>query len=336
MKRNSILYILITIVAGLFISSRFAFSAVVEPTVNKYKTISALSCDSLVKANAENPDFVILDVRTPDVWKSDHLSGSINRNYYDGADFDAQLKALPKNKIYLLHCQSGGRSAPTLVKMKNLNFAEVYEMSGGINMWKSKSLPTTSLLAPKLMLVSNGGIKNGTVTHGIADTLKVTITNRANDVLKFTSLTFPEGNEFSSDFDLNRKLNGSEDYTFSVFYKPLLAYKDQVSIAISSNGGTLNLNVYLKKGTVQVNPSIVQTEPEIYPNPATNFISFKSVSGTALQVVSLVNLKGQLVKRVFDFPATNQLKVGDLPEGIYLVRLVSENHILVKCLIISR
>ena len=293
------------------------------------------ACDSLIKANAENPDFVILDVRTPDVWKSDHLSGSINRNYYD-ADFDAQLNLLSKRKIFLLHCQSGGRSAPALVKMKELNFAEVYEMSGGINSWKSKSLPTTSLLAPKFMLVSNGGTKNGTVTHGIADTLKITITNRANDVLKFTSITFPEGNEFSSDLDLTRKLNGSEDYTFSVFYKPLLAYKDQVSIAISSNGGTLNLNIYLKKGTVQVIPSIVQTEPEIYPNPATNFISFKSASGTALQEVSLVNMKGQLVKRVLDFQTTNQLKVDDLPEGIYFILLVADDRTCIKKLMVGQ
>jgi hypothetical protein len=61
------------------------------------------------------------------------------------------------------------------------------------------------------MLVSNGSIKNGTVTYGIADTLKITITNRANNVLSFVSVTLPPGNEFSSDLDLNKKLNGSED-----------------------------------------------------------------------------------------------------------------------------
>jgi rhodanese-related sulfurtransferase len=116
------------------------FLVIIDPEANKYKTISALSCDSLIKANTENPNFVILDVRTPDVWKSEHLSGSINRNYYD-ADFDAQLNALPKNKIFLLHCQSGGRSAPSLAKLKNLNFAEVYEMSGGINLWKANHFP---------------------------------------------------------------------------------------------------------------------------------------------------------------------------------------------------
>jgi phage shock protein E len=335
MKSNAILYILITSFTGLLLCPGYAFPVIVEPTVNKYKTISATACDSLIKANEQNPDFVILDVRTSDVWKSDHLSGSINRNYYD-ADFDSQLNLLAKKKIFLLHCQSGGRSAPTLLKMKTLNFAEVYEMSGGINLWKSKSLPTTNILAPKLMLVSNGGIKNGTVTYGIADTLRITITNRANDVLKFTSLTLPEGNEFSSDFDLNKNLNGSEDYTFSVYYKPLLPYRDLVNIGMASNGGTLNLNVIIKKGTSQEIKSFVQSQPEIFPNPATDYISFKSVSGTTFQEVSLVNMKGQLVKREQDFSTIDQLNIADLPKGIYLLRLVTNNRTFDQKLIICR
>jgi rhodanese-related sulfurtransferase len=212
---------------------------------NISKKISAFSCDSLIKANDKNPGFVILDVRTPGVWVADHLSGSINRNYYD-ADFSAQINALPKQKMYLLHCQSGGRSAPTLTLMKNLNFAEVYEMSGGISAWKAIGLPTTSVLAPRLMLVSNGGIKNGSVHFGFPDTLQVIITNRANDTLKFSSLTLPPGNEFTSNFDLKKKLTGAEDCSFSVFYHPEQWSKDSVHLVIQSNGGNLSLTILLK------------------------------------------------------------------------------------------
>ena len=182
---------------------------------NIYKTISAIACDSLMKANLKNPDFVILDVRTPDVWKADHLQGSICRNYYD-ADFSAQLNALPKHKIFLLHCQSGSRSAASFNIMKNLNFAAVYEMAGGINSWKFSGLPTTSVLAPRLMLVSKGGNKNGTVQYSIPDTLMITITNRANDTLRFSSMELPAGNEFVTNFDLKRKLTGAQDYSFQM------------------------------------------------------------------------------------------------------------------------
>jgi len=321
-------------VAGLF-TAPYAFPANREISLNKYKTISATACDSLIKANEKNPDFVILDVRTPDSWKSDHLAESINRNYYD-TNFSAQLNALPKKKIFLLHCQSGGRSAPTLALMKNLSFAEVYEMSGGINAWKSKSLPTTSVLAPKLMLVSNGGLKNGTLQYGIADTLQITLTNRANDTLKFVSVGLPEGNEFSTNFDLKRKLKGAEDYTFSVYYKPLQMNNDLVNVGIKSNGGELAFNIILKKGTVQVNPVLARNEPKIFPNPANSFISFGNFPEPTLLEISLVNMNGRLVKKELNFPAANQLKVADIPEGIYFVRIVSADRIFVNKLIVSR
>jgi rhodanese-related sulfurtransferase len=334
MKGKAIIFGFLTGVAGLF-NTPDVFSANREAVTNKYKTISATACDSLIKANDKNPDFVILDVRTPESWKADHLSGSICRNYYD-TDFKTQLSVLPKTKIFLLHCQSGGRSGPTLTMMKSLNFSEVYEMGGGINAWKSKSLPTTTVLAPKLMLVSNGGTKNGTMQYGMADTLKITLTNRANDTLKFVSVTLSGGNEFSSNFDLKKKLKGSEDYTFSVYYKPQQQSNDFVNVGIKSNGGDLTLDIILKKATTQGVQNIAYNEPKIYPNPVTSFVSFENFSGSTFQEVSLVNMNGQLVRKELDFPATNPLKVADLPEGIYFVRIVTDNRIVVNKLMISR
>jgi rhodanese-related sulfurtransferase len=335
MKTYLSVYILLTIFPLILFSSAGAFPADQETAANIYKTISVKACDSLIKANELNPGFVILDVRAPDVWASDHLTGSICRNYYD-ADFNAQLNALPKQKIFLLHCQSGARSGPTLTMMKNLNFSVVYEMSGGINAWKSSSLPTTAKFAPRLMLVSNGGIKNGTIQYGIADTLKITLTNRANDTLKFTSVTLPAGSEFLSDFDLKKKLKGAEDYSFSVFYKPQQLYKDSVHIDIQSNGGYLSLKIILKKGTVQKIESIALNELNLYPNPAKSFIAFDNFPGATVQEVSVINLNGQLVKKDFDFPAAGHLNIAGLPEGVYFIRTVSDNRTFINKLVISR
>ena len=106
---------------------------------NIYKKISVASCDSLIKANETNPNFVILDVRRSTEWNPDHLNGSINRNYYDPG-FEAQLDALPKNKIFLIHCQSGGRSGGAFAKMQTLGFSEVYDMIGGMGSWKANSI----------------------------------------------------------------------------------------------------------------------------------------------------------------------------------------------------
>jgi rhodanese-related sulfurtransferase len=302
---------------------------------NIYKTISVLACDSLIKANEKNPNFVILDVRTPDVWKADHLSGSINRDYYS-SDFSIQINALPKQKMFLLHCQSGSRSAATFTLMKSLNFATVYEMAGGISTWKSYALPTTSKLAPRLMMVSNGGTKNGTVKYGLADTLNMIITNRANDTLKFTSLTLPAGNEFSTNVDLKKRLTGAEDYTFSIFYKPLQLNKDSVHITLSSNGGDLVLTLILKNSPIQNIPAFDQNGPQIYPNPAINFISFNNIPESDIQEIAVVNLKGQLVRKEVSFPAKERLNVADLPRGVYAVQVLSMNKKYLLKLVLTK
>jgi rhodanese-related sulfurtransferase len=333
MKRNTILVVFI--LAAFLWSPIDSISATLQPEANKYKTISASACDSLIQANATNPEFVILDVRTPEVWKSDHLLGSINRNYYD-ADFDAQLNALPKNKIFLLHCQSGGRSAPTLAKMKTMNFAGVYEMSSGINAWKAKGLPTTSLLAPKIMMVSSLNIQNTALTYGKADTLTITLTNRANDTLKFASITLPEGNEFSSDFDLSKRLKGSEDYAFSVFYQPKNFSKDSVKLDIQSNGGSLSINIVLKSATFLENLNSTQEKFRIYPNPASSIISVQNPYGSVIQEVSIVDINGRLVKKEFDFLGNNKMNVSDLLEGLYFVRIFSGGQMFYNKLMVSR
>jgi rhodanese-related sulfurtransferase len=315
--------------AGTFCIS---FKAV---STNKYKTISAFACDSLIKANDKNPDFVILDVRTPSVWASDHLTGSINRNYYD-TDFTTQINALPKHKIYLLHCQSGGRSAPTLSTMKNQNFAEVYEMAGGINSWKSASLKTISGFAPRFMLVSNDIKKKGTVRYGNLDTLKIIVTNRANDTLKFTSISLPEGNEFSTNFDLKKKLTGGEDYSFSLYYKPMQIAKDSVKIGIKSNGGDLSLKVVLNMGTVLQTQALVNNFPALYPNPGNQFVTIRNVDGLELQDVFLIDMKGEILKRISGSSLDERIDVSDLPAGLYFVRLMSKKNSNTQKLIISR
>jgi len=324
----------------LFILTFLAFSHVLAVarsanTFNKYKTISASACDSLIKANSKNPNFVILDVRTPSVWAADHLTGSINRNYYE-TDFEAQLNALPKSKIYLLHCQSGGRSGPTLTKMKAMNFAEVYEMSGGINMWKAAALPTTSAMASKLMLVSGDPKKGITMHYGWADTLQFTVTNRANDTLKFSAITLPSGSEFTSNFDLKKKLKGNEDYTFSLFYKPLQQSKDSLKVGIKSNGGDLNLGIYVNAKATGLDPISEQHQVEVYPNPSLGYISFKGASAMNFEKVSVFNSEGRLVLQKVAFPLSSQLNLSGLSNGLYFIRVEDDTRVLVKKLVLSK
>ncbi|NQU53577.1 MAG: T9SS type A sorting domain-containing protein [Bacteroidetes bacterium] len=301
---------------------------------NIYKTISAEKCDSLVKANVENPNFVILDVRTPSSWIGDHLQGSINRNYYD-SDIDAQLNALPKHKTFLIHCQGGSRSAGTLTKMRNFGFSEVYEMQGGISSWKNKGYPTTSELAPKIMLASNNGIATDTIVIDETDTLQFTITNRGNDTLKFSSIDLPFGDEFSANFDINTKLKGAEDYTFEVYYSPKNIGRDSTKIIIESNGGQLQLNIVLKTETLQNINSNNLNELVIYPNPAQNNLYFKSSSLLNIEEISLINLNGQVVLQESYYSISNGINISGLISGVYFVRIKTKEQSVSKKLLVK-
>lgn len=96
----------------------------------------------LIQENKDNPNFVILDVRTPEEFLGECIENAVNLDYYSDT-FKNDLDELDKNKTYLIYCRSGRRSENALNIMKELGFREVYNMSGGIIKWKSEGLPTT-------------------------------------------------------------------------------------------------------------------------------------------------------------------------------------------------
>ena len=97
---------------------------------------------NLIQDNENNPDFVIIDVRTPEEFASEHIENAINLDYRSET-FRDELNKLDKGKTYLIYCRSGVRSGNALDVMEELNFREVYNMLDGINGWKAEGFPTT-------------------------------------------------------------------------------------------------------------------------------------------------------------------------------------------------
>jgi rhodanese-related sulfurtransferase len=95
---------------------------------------------SLIEENKANPDFVILDVRTPEEYADGYIAESILLDFY-ADDFEAELDELDKNKTYLVYCRSGNRSGKSVKMMKDLNFMEVYDVDGGILRWEAEGFP---------------------------------------------------------------------------------------------------------------------------------------------------------------------------------------------------
>ncbi|GAG74934.1 unnamed protein product [marine sediment metagenome] len=96
---------------------------------------------TLIQNNQNNPDFVIIDVRTPKEFVGEHIENATNIDFYSEA-FRDMLNNLDKNKTYLIYCKVGGRSGSALDIMAKLNFKEVYNILGGINLWKAEGFPT--------------------------------------------------------------------------------------------------------------------------------------------------------------------------------------------------
>ena len=97
---------------------------------------------TLIQNNKNNPDFLIIDVRTREEFADGHIEDAINIDFRSET-FRDKLNNLDKNKTYLIYCRSGTRSGNALNVMEELNFQEVYNMSGGIIEWKAAGFPTT-------------------------------------------------------------------------------------------------------------------------------------------------------------------------------------------------
>jgi rhodanese-related sulfurtransferase len=94
----------------------------------------------IIEKNENNPDFVVLDVRTTGEFEEGHISGSELLDYRS-PDFQNKLQKMDKNKKYLLYCHSGMRSAKSAKIMKKMGFKDVRDILGGFQAWKTFQLP---------------------------------------------------------------------------------------------------------------------------------------------------------------------------------------------------
>ncbi len=95
---------------------------------------------ALIQANHNNPEFVILDVRTPEEFARGHIAGSINLDYY-ASGFQQELDQLDQSNTCLVYCRSAQLSGMTARIMEELGFMRIYDLDGGILLWQEAGLP---------------------------------------------------------------------------------------------------------------------------------------------------------------------------------------------------
>ncbi len=288
--------------------------------------------DSLIQANVANPDFCVMDVRTSAEYTPEHLEAAINRNH-NGAGFDSLLNLLPRHKMYVLYCLSGGRSGSTYSKMVALGFPSIVNMLGGITDWKNQGYPTTPDFAPLQMAVSDTIVPDDTITIGNTGSIPLTITNRANDILQFTSITSLGGTEFSTNFDTTITLEGPFDYTFFIYYNPVDTLTDSLTFRIESNGGPVQFHIVRSGrepgvGVGDLRSAIFDLRISNFPNPFTTatIVEFELEKPERIEIM----FYNEFGKEVDQFVQYGQLGLnqitwhaGSLPAGIYVCRVVA-------------
>ena len=112
-----------------------------ETSTQIIKDITPQEAFTLIQNNQNNPELVILDVRTPEEFTGGYIENAVNIDFYSET-FRDELANLDKNKTYLIYCRGGTRSRSTLDITTELDFEEAYNMSGGMLRWVEEEFPT--------------------------------------------------------------------------------------------------------------------------------------------------------------------------------------------------
>ena len=102
--------------------------------------LSPAQAREMIGRHAGEADFVILDVRTPGEFRSERIDGAVLVDYNSG-NFRSELRALDREKTYLVYCRTGNRSGGAVRAMKEEGFRNVYHLDGGIVNWKEAGFP---------------------------------------------------------------------------------------------------------------------------------------------------------------------------------------------------
>ena len=101
-------------------------------TVPAATNVTAAEALALVVNRPGDPDFLVLDVRTPSEYTSRHLKTVLDVNFNSTA-FEETLAKLDRKKTYLGYCASGNRSRQAVELMRQLRFKRINNMTEGFS-----------------------------------------------------------------------------------------------------------------------------------------------------------------------------------------------------------
>ena len=97
-----------------------------------------LSQEAWSLKQAQTEGSVILDVRTPEEYKTGHLLNSQLLDIQEPQTFFDNIKGFDKSKSYFIYCRSGSRSDMACQILKQQGILNCFNLLGGILDWQGE------------------------------------------------------------------------------------------------------------------------------------------------------------------------------------------------------
>ena len=98
-------------------------------------TTDDISVETLKQMRDTRQDFVLVDVRNPDEVAVCEITGSVKIPL---PELPQRFQELPKDKLIVLHCKMGGRSARALKFLRDQGYTNLKNVAGGITAWAER------------------------------------------------------------------------------------------------------------------------------------------------------------------------------------------------------
>lgn len=116
----------------------------------KVDTIPSISADEFAKAEQQDPDILILDVRKKSEYDSEHIENAVNTplDYFEKA-----MDLIDKSKTYYVHCAAGYRSMLFTSLLRKRGYTNLIDVDGGFKAIKeSNKFRITEYVCPTTLL----------------------------------------------------------------------------------------------------------------------------------------------------------------------------------------
>jgi rhodanese-related sulfurtransferase len=136
MKRTTLLYLvsLLIVVAMVWLTVRLLPKEIQQKQIAE--TVSVSDAAEYFSAGA-----FLLDVREQSEWEAGHIEGAV---LIPLAELPNRMTEVPKDKIVLVICRSGNRSAQARDQLRAAGYTQVTSIDGGMNAWIQAGLPVVT------------------------------------------------------------------------------------------------------------------------------------------------------------------------------------------------